>query len=255
LARVARTTRRSPELVWLLTGPLAVVLLAVTTFIGLDSKPAVGEWALAGLLFCLLILAELFRLSFEVRRQMVVLTLFEIPFLLGLNYLPPVTFIVTVVLAAAVKEARRKLAPVKSAYNVAINGAQAVSATLVWVSFRPINPEDPSAWLVLAIAVSVATLISLVGVIGVITLVQGMIPPKQIMSIAVPGQLMTGVNTAIALVVLIVLQRSYWAFAVIAVLLVFSILAYRSYTQSLRQHRTLTELYALTRAISERWLC
>jgi diguanylate cyclase (GGDEF)-like protein len=236
----------------LVTGPLAIISLGMTVYIGLRSELApLGQWPFAGLLFCGLILTDLFRLTFEVRRQMVTLTLWEIPFLLGLNQLPPVTFIVAVVIAALVIQVRRKSGPIKFAFNVAMNGAQAAAATLVWISFGPIRADDPRAWLVLAIAVSVATWISLAGVIGVISIVQGMIPPAQITGIAVPGLLMTGVNTAIALIVLIVLHESLWAFAVIAVLLVFSVLAYRSYTQSLRQHRTLTEIYALTRAISE----
>lgn len=243
-------SRRSADLVWLITGPAVVLLLGLTVYIGVTDNEPFGRWALAGLLFVLIILADSFRLSFEVRRQAVTLTLYEIPFVLGLYFLPPVTFIIVFTLAGAVSRLRRRPSPVKAAFNIVMNGAQAASATLVWVSFGPIPADSPFSWLLLAVAVSVATWFSLGGVIGVITLVQGRIPPQQILSIAVPGLLMAGVNTAVALVVLLVILQSLWALAVIAVLLTFSIMAYRSYTQSLRQHRTLTEIYDLTRAVS-----
>ena len=206
---------------------------------------------MAALFLVLWILADLFRLSFEVRRQTVTLTLTEIPFLLALYKLPPGTVIIVFTLAAALIQTRRRLAPTKAAFNTVLNGAHAATAALVWVSYGPIPADRPASWLLLAAAVSTATLVSLGGVMGVITLVQGRIPTQQIVGVAVPGLLMSGVNIAVALVVLIVLQQSLWALAVIAVLLVFSMLAYRSYTQSLRQHRTLTEIYGLTRAISE----
>ncbi|HZM78641.1 MAG TPA: sensor domain-containing phosphodiesterase [Candidatus Limnocylindrales bacterium] len=236
---------------WLLTGPLAVLLVILTGYLALNVDPPVGKWPLALLLFVMLILADVFRLTFEVRRQTMTLTLSEIPLLLGIYYLPPVTLIAVYMLWAAVAQLRRKTSPVKGAYNIVMNGNQALSAALVWFAFGPLKADRPESWLVLAVAIFVSTLLGLCGVIGVITLVQGKIPPQQIVSIAVPGLLMNGVNTAIALLVLIVLQQSVWALAVIAILLVFSILAYRSYTQSLRQHRTLTQIYELTRVISE----
>ncbi|HEX6686907.1 MAG TPA: EAL domain-containing protein [Candidatus Limnocylindrales bacterium] len=225
--------------------------MVLTGYIAVTVEDPVGDWPLGLLVLGMLVLADLFRLSFDVRRQMMTITLSEIPFLLGLYFLPPVTLTVVFVIAAAIIQLRRKSPPVKAAYNVVMNGIMAVSAMLVWYAFGPIPADRPASWLLLAIAVLTGTLISLGGVIGVITLVQGKIPSQQIVSIAVPGLLMNGVTTAVGLLILIVLQQSGWALLVIAILLLFSVLAYRSYTQSLRQHRTLTQIYELTRAISD----
>ncbi|HCU50720.1 MAG TPA: diguanylate cyclase, partial [Micromonosporaceae bacterium] len=251
MARVEQARRRSPELVWLLTGPLAVLTTGLAVYVGFRSAEPLGKWPLAAVFIGLFVLADLFRLTFEVRRQTFILTLSEIPFLLGLYYMPPVTFIIVRILVAAVIQFRRKLAPVKAAFNIVLMGLEAVCATLVWVSLGPVNAQNPSSWLLLTVAISVATLVSLGGVVSVITLVQGRIPGPQLVAIAMPGTLMALVNTSVALVVLLALQQSEWALALIAVLLVFSVLAYRSYAQSIRQHRTLSEIYDLTRAISE----
>lgn len=89
MATVGRSNRRSPDLAWLLTGPLAVFALALAAVIGLRENPAVGEWPLSALFLGLFVLADLFRLTFEVRRQTFVLTLAEIPLLLSLYHLPP----------------------------------------------------------------------------------------------------------------------------------------------------------------------
>ena len=69
------------------------------------------------------------------------------------------------------------------------------------------------------VAVYAGTLVSLAGVIAVITLVQGRIPTPQLVSVAVPGQVMGLVNTSVALVVLLAVQPSLWALVPIAVLL------------------------------------
>jgi diguanylate cyclase (GGDEF)-like protein len=235
-----------------------VLALGLALAIGLRSPQPLGDPKSALLFFGLFFVAELSVLRFEVRRQTFALTLVEIPLLLGLYYLPPLTLVLVRVVASVVYELKRRSHPVKSAFNVALIALATSAASLLVVSFsRPTatsqvgDAADPRTWLLLVIAVLITVLISLGGVVGIVTLVQGRIPAKQLLSIALPGMLMAGVNTSIALVVLLALQASLWALVLIVALLGFSVLAYRNYAQSLRQHRTLSEIYDLTRAISE----
>ena len=183
MAGANRVVKRSPELAWLVTAPLAVLTAALTIYIANASLHPVGRWWLAALFFGLFLMADLSGLRFEVRRQTFVLTLIEIPLLLGLFYLPPVTFILVRVAAVAAIQVKRGLAPVKAVFNIALAWTTAACATLVLVAFgegKEINPdlwlENPSNWLLLAFAVSVGVLVSLLGVVGVVTLVQGSIP-------------------------------------------------------------------------------
>jgi diguanylate cyclase (GGDEF)-like protein len=250
--------RRSPELAWLVTGPLVILTLGIAVSIGLRSLHPWGNWPLALGFLALFIVADLSTLTFEVRRQTFTLTLVEIPLLLGLFYLAPLTFITVRILAAVVIQVRRTATPVKAAFNVALLATSAACATLVVVTqgrataaSQVGDPTHPRTWVLLTVAVLTTVVVSLAGVSGVITLVQGRIPGQQLMSVAMPGTLMAAVNTAVALVVLLALQASLWSLVVITALLVFSVLAYRNYARSLRQHRTLTEIYDLTRAISD----
>src|SRR5688572_10993993 len=117
MAGVNRVVKRSPELAWLVIAPLAVLAGVLTIYIAQASINPVGEWWLAGLFFGLFLMADLSGLRFEVRRQTFVLTLIEIPLLLGLFYLPPITFILVRVVAVASIQIRRGLAPVKAVFN------------------------------------------------------------------------------------------------------------------------------------------
>ncbi len=220
-------------------------------------EPA-GMWHIGLLFVGILMAAEFSLLSFEVRRQTFALTLIEIPLLLGLFYLPPLTFVVARVVASILSQLIRGIQPIKAAFNLALLATAASSAALVVVAFAKPVPGSPvgdaglpRTWILLSVAVLITVVISLGGVVGIITLVQGRIPPQQLATIALPGVLMAAVNTSIALVVLLALQETLWALVLITALLAFSFLAYRNYAQSQRQHRTLSEIYDLTRAISD----
>ncbi|GIH04266.1 bifunctional diguanylate cyclase/phosphodiesterase [Rhizocola hellebori] len=237
---------------------MAILAAVLVSVIAIRNDRPIGGWSTAVLFLALFVATELSVIRFDVRRQTFMLTLVEIPLLLGLFFLSPLIFVATRVAASILIHLKRRAQPVKSAFNVALIALAASAASLVVVSFaKPTTTSAvgdataPRTWLVLAAAVLTTVLISLGGVVGIITLVQGSIPPTQLVSIAVPGMLMAAVNTSIALVVLLTLQASWWALVVIAALLAFSILAYRNYAQSLRQHRTLSEIYDLTRAISD----
>lgn len=248
---------RSPELAWLVTAPVSCLTLAIASVIGLRSETPWGSWPLAGLFFLLLMVADLTPLNLEVRRQTFTQNLVEIPLLLGLVYLPPLTLITIRVAATAICAFYRRSQPVKAAFNIALVGLSTASATLILTVFGPAGGltkadiAQPKTWLLLAAAVLTTTFVSLSGVIGIVTLVQGKIPAPQLVAITFPTALMAAVNTAVALAVLLALQASLWAAIVIAVLLFFSVLAYRNYAKSLRQNRTLTEIYELTKAISD----
>ncbi|MBV1849830.1 putative bifunctional diguanylate cyclase/phosphodiesterase [Catellatospora tritici] len=212
---------------------------------------------LALLFVVLFVVADVSQLSFEVRRHAFLLTPMEIPFLLALYFLPPVTVVLTrlvaVVLtrvAAPIVMSRRPVVLVKAAFNIALVCLSSAVGCTVVVALGPLEATEASTWLALVAAVMTTVFVSLVGVLGVITLVQGRLPGKD-MSVPLPGIAVALVNTMIGLVVLLVLQQSLWAMLLLFGLLSCFIVAYRSYARSQRQHQTLTEIYDLTRAMSD----
>jgi diguanylate cyclase (GGDEF)-like protein len=205
-----------------------------------------------GLVFFALFLgSELTVLHFEVRRHNFVVTLADIPFLLALAYLPPITLLLVRLAAYALVQWRRGVSPIKAAFNIALMGASIAFANLVVLRGGPINPQDPKSWAVLVAAVLTSVLVALFGVVGVISLVQGRFAPQELAATAWPCLIVGVINTALGLAVLLILQQGTAALFLMAVLLAFFVVAYRSYAQSMNQHRTLTEIYDLTGAISD----
>lgn len=235
----------------MITGPLALMTLLLSAITLHESDEPFGKWWLGLVFFGLFLVAELTVLHFEVRRHTVILTLADIPFLLGLCFLPPITLILVRLAVVALAQWRRKAAPVKAAFNITLMGASTACANLVVLQGGPVEADDPRSWGVLVAAVLTTILVSAAGVVGVITLVQGRFAPQELAATVVPAAVVMLFNTTIGLAVLVILQQGPAAYLLLAVLLVFFALAYRGYAGSMNQHRTLTEIYDLTAAISD----
>lgn len=243
--------RRSPELAWLITGPLAFFAV-VSTFVLLIAHPQpVGEWVGGLIFFALFALASFVVLMFEVRRQAFTVTLIEIPFLLGLFFLPPVTLILVRLLGSVVAQSRRRVPLIKLCFNAASHAAETALASLLVFAAGPLQSTGPRTWLVLSSAVGAGVLVSLAGVVGVITLVQGRLSNRELARTAVPGLIVVCVNITVGLVVLLMLRQGPWALVLLAALATCFAVAYRSYAQFRRQHQTLSKIYDLTRAIAD----
>ena len=210
-----------------------------------------GDWPLGLLFFGLFLAAHAAILLFEVRRQSFTLNIGEIPFLLGLFFLPPLTLIIGRVLAAVVGHLSRRQPPVKLWFNVANVAASTSIATAIVVNADVLDAAEPRTWLTLVGAMIACQIITLVAVLVVITLAQGRLSTKELTTTTVPALVVASINITFGLVVLILLAQSDWALILLVALITFFVLAYRSYAKSLRQNRTLSEIYALTRAIAD----
>ncbi|WFE25155.1 sensor domain-containing phosphodiesterase [Solwaraspora sp. WMMD791] len=243
--------RHSSERAWYVTGPLALTAVLISVAIGLSHPAPTGDWLLGLLFLGLFVAAHATLLLFEVRRQSFTLNIGEIPFLLGLFFLPPLTLILGRVIAAIVGHMMRRQPPVKLWFNVANVAAGTAIATAIVVNAKVLEAAQPRTWLTLVGAMAANQIITLVAVLVVITLVQGRLSTREITTTTVPGLIVAFINTTFGLVVLILLAQSQWALVLLVALITSFVLAYRSYAQSLRQNRTLSEIYALTRAIAD----
>jgi diguanylate cyclase (GGDEF)-like protein len=105
--------------------------------------------------------------------------------------------------------------------------------------------------MVLVAAVGANVLLTLGAVLAVVTLVQGRISNRELAHTTVPGLPVAALNITIGLVVLVMLQQEAWSLVLLAVVIAFLVVAYRSYAQSARQSRALAEMYELTRAVAD----
>jgi diguanylate cyclase (GGDEF)-like protein len=233
------------------TAPLAAIALAIVLPLAVARPASVHQAPLMLLFFGLFVAAEITVLSFTLHRHAVSASLIEIPLLLALFFLPPSIVVVTRLASVALVLGWRRFPIVKLCFNLASTGAGTAVAALIVVSAGQPVASSPESWAVLAVSVWVTALISLVAVILVITIVQGWIGLPALIRNAAPALAMVAVNIAVGLVVLLVLQATRWSVVLLLLLAVVLVQVYRSYATFARQHRSLTELYDLTRAIGE----
>ncbi|WP_319459850.1 bifunctional diguanylate cyclase/phosphodiesterase [Micromonospora sp. RTP1Z1] len=250
---VSRTgvARRTTEKAWLITGPLALLAVVCSTFLALAAPHPHGKWGPAFLLFVALVVAQLPVLSFVVRRQSLTATISEIPLVLALYYLPPLTVVLVATLAAVVIQVRRRLGPAKFAFNVARSAAATSLAGLVILGMPPIQGVGPGTWGILFAAVSTVTLVTLAAVVGVITLIQGWQAGLEVVKTSTVPLLAAVVNVTVGLIILITVTTTHWSLLLLAALGLIVGVVYRTYAQFLRQHRTLADIYDLTRAMTQ----
>ncbi|MEU4676525.1 bifunctional diguanylate cyclase/phosphodiesterase [Micromonospora sp. NPDC023737] len=243
--------RRTTEHAWLITAPLAGVALVGCLILALSANIELSHWPIAVVLFVVMIAAGIPTLSFVLRRQAVVVTLTEIPLVLALYRLPPVLVVLVATAAAVATQIHRGYAPPKFWFNVARVAAGVSVAGLVVTPARPFGGVGPGTWTVLFAAVTANSVISLVAVVGVISLLQGWQGTRETASMGVQVFLTTALNVAIGMLILIALVNTLWSALLLLALAVAGVLLYRSYAQFLRQHRTLGDMYDLTRAMTE----
>ena len=230
--------------------PLAVLTVVLAIPLAGRSSVTVDQLLLALLLLGLMAVSQAFALTFQVRRHTVGVTLGEIPLLLALFYLSPILVIVVRALACLALQVFQRNSLVKTAYNIAsVSVAAAVAASIV--ARFPSDTVTPRTWLVLAVAVASSSVISLAAVLGVICLVQGIPPVRNLAQASVSVLVVTGANIMLGLIVLQVLQGEPWSIVLLAGLVALLVIVYRSYATFTLQHRSLTELYELTQAMAD----
>jgi len=244
---------RSSQYAWLITGPLAAfTVICFGAFWAADPDwfelwPA-GLLALVGV--CLLYVGVF---NVVIRRSTYSLVLVEIPFVLVLYYLPAPIVICVVVIATLVSQLIRSavITPSKLWFNVAKNATGITLASLVVASLGHYDGRDYRSWLIIAASLLVYTMCDVISMAGVMSVVQGPRAGQDILRGSLPVMVIASVNIVIGLVFLVALEATHWSAVLLAVLVAALILVLRSFAEFFRQHRTLAEVYELTKAVRE----
>ncbi len=246
---------RSDAHSWLITGPLlllgALLSLPILLSGGDETRPGDNEFGYALVLLVLATLATPMALRFDIRRQALVTRMDDIPVILALFYLSPWLAVGVRVIAGLIWNILgARLTPHKLAFNAASHFAGIATANLIVFEFGLGSGGSPGTWLVLAAAVFAGNVVALSAIAGVMVLLQGVGQLPYFLRSSLAGFAVIGVNIVLGLVMLLTLQASKWgSLLLIALAIVLGVL-YRSYAQFFRQHRSLTEMYALTRDIA-----
>jgi diguanylate cyclase (GGDEF)-like protein len=251
MARRQPSPQRSSEHAWLVTGPLAV--FSVCCAVALSYRTAISADDLPFMLAALALFAvtNVGVLYIVVQRQGLTVGITEIPLVLALYFLPPVAVVAVATVAAVITQLRRRAAAEKLWFNVSKAAAAASAACLVLQALRPIEGVGPATWGKLFLAVVLSTLVNVVALFCVMVVVQGKAAGAGVVRSAVPATITGALNVTIGLVFLIALTATWWSALLLGSLAIVLTLVYRSYAEFFRQHRTLSEIYDLTRAVTE----
>jgi diguanylate cyclase (GGDEF)-like protein len=247
MARLRLAGWRRQDLAWTLTVPIAVLVVVLLIPQANAIEAAQLPWAV--LYLALFVVAQTTVLHFEVQRHGFTLSVTEIPLVLALFHLPhPVLLVIVRVLSLVAVQMWQRLGAVKAAFNAAAVGLSTTVAALIAVGGVG-DVDQPRTWFLLTVAVATAIVISFACTAGVVTLVQGPPPAKALIRMAVSMLVVAAVNVTVGLIVLVVIDAQAWSIVLLVGLGAMLFVVYRSYAQFVGQHRTLAEIYELTRAM------
>ena len=233
-----------------LTAALAIVTAVVVVVTDLWSVRPAGSpaWTPLALLVAFLA-AEATHVHVEFRRQNNSISLSEIPLVVGLFLIAPLTLLAVRFVAVLVVSAVQHRPPIKATFNLALFSAEVVVASLVFYAFPTHDITEPESWLAAVAALFAVLALTVTAMQGVILLTEGPQPWAKVGLNAMLSALIVALNGAVALVVVMVLHISPWSGLVLAVLCAVLLLAYRAYARSFRQHASLRRVYGFSRLL------
>ena len=206
------------------------------------------SWALAALLV-LVVLAEAAQMRVEIRRQTVSLSLSELPLVLGLFLLDPLSLLVARVLGGGLVCAWRRAAPHKVAFNAVLFAMEVTVASAVFAALRGDALSGPQVWLAAYAATVAVSLLTGVLLLLAVARLQGSMPRSDVGMWLSPLVLGAAMTTSAALVALVVGHADPRAVPLLVLLAVVLAGAYRMYGRLLHRHQVLQLLQSFTAAL------
>lgn len=230
------------------------MLAAILIFADLGDPTAQPVWVWIAVAVAFLF-AESTQLHIESRRQMWTLSLSEIPIIVGLFLLGPVGTMLMRLVAVGALWVRRRFPPVKAFFNAGMFSLEPLVAGLVLaglhVPYSLENIGEPRTWAVALLAVLAADLGTVLMLTAAISATQGLLTGRQIGSIGLPIVGAAIPDTAIGLVVLVVVSANPEAGLLLLVVAGALFGAYRAYSKFLLQHRSLNQVYDFARVVED----
>jgi diguanylate cyclase (GGDEF)-like protein len=247
----SRSPRRSAQYAWLVTNPLAFFALICIAVYWTREPHWFDHWRGGLIALVGLIVAYVGVINVVVRRQTFNVVVTELPLVLALFYLPPVMVIVAASAASLVTQLRSGMVATKLSFNVA-KAAASVSASILVIDALPkIRGAGPGTWGILFLAMAVGAMVHVVAFAALMAAIQGRRTGQEALRAGLPTLLTSGVNIVLGLVFLVALEADKWSALLLVVLVGALMVVLRSFADFFRQHRTLAEVYELTKAVRD----
>jgi diguanylate cyclase (GGDEF)-like protein len=251
LRAVLRPARRTVLVVAMTVALLCLALLVGHPF--LASGPFLGSvnlpwWALA-IGFAA---TETWVVHLQVKRESQDVSASELPLMLGLFFASPVQLLVgRLVGSAAVMVLHRRSSPLKTTWNLAMLSLQTVVAVALFDLFsQGRDASSPLAWLGAYAGPIAANCVGVVALALVVAIYEGDFRPRRVLRDMVTGDPAAPVVVTVGLVAVFSLSYSPRTAAVLLLLAVGLLGAYRAYASLADRHLSLERLYRFTQAVS-----
>jgi diguanylate cyclase (GGDEF)-like protein len=189
--------------------------------------------------------AEVCVVHVHVRRQAHTLSLTEIPLILGVIFMSPVTVLATRLAgSAAALVLGRRQAPIKVAFNLSLFALETAIVS-GFVRVAGVDPLEPSGWVVVLSATMIALVVSSAAISLVIAMVEG-IRPSFTGSLTTLGPVFIGLATTSGLLSAMVLRYSPSAWVLLAAGAAALGVGLRGHASLREQHQALERAYAFT---------
>ena len=206
------------------------------------------SWLLPGLM-ALVVLAEVAQLRVEIRRQTVSLSLSELPLVLGLFLLDPLSLLSARVLSGVAVCTWRRAAPHKIAFNAALFAMEVTVASAVFAAVRGQALGGPQAWAAAYAATVVVSVLTGALLLVAVGRLQGALPRSDVGVWLGPLVAGAALTTSAALVSLVVGGADHRAVPLLVLLAVVLAGAYRAYGRLLHRHQVLQLLQSFSAAL------
>src|SRR5262249_4010903 len=184
----------------------------------------------------LFVLTESMPLRLEFRKQTWLVSMAEIPMVLGLFTLGPRTLLLCRLVAAlAVFALRRSFVLEKQAFNVVLFSLEVGIAGAVFRALGHEEATDPRSWLAAQAAILAFVVVGSVCVYVVIALTHGVPSLRQTIAAIVQALALPPISCGLGLVLILLLSVNPWAVLLAAAMFLVAVAGYRAYADVLRQ--------------------
>jgi len=221
--------------------PLTGLIAAAATALWLMMLPletAGTSFSMAvAVLAAAFVVTESTQIHVELNRQTVSLSLSELPLVVGLFLVDPVPLLVARLGGALLVAVARRTAPYKAAFNTALFTLEV--GALVTLAGDVSPAQGPPGWWLAFAAVMVVTVLSGLLLLLAVRRLHGPLTRSDVTLTLAPLVSSAVLNTSLALIVVVLLNRDPQAAGLLAVVSVALVAAYRGYSVLLRRHRSL----------------
>ncbi len=234
---------------WVPIGVLAVLAVVLGALVLLPTWQTTSVFGLLAL-FVAFVITESVQLDLEVRRQTFQVTPIELV-VIALVELGGLWAAVVRGAAVVLVLVHQRYAPMKTVFNVALAVLEVTAAVAVLQLFPTSDIDSPLTWAALAVAVTVADVVSAGCVAAIITLIDGRLDRQFWIGALVPQFLVGPLSVAAGVGAVLLIRDNGWAWLLILPILAAMIAVFRLSASALRERRTVQQVYEFARRVEQ----